>query len=80
MLRQVRNLSGKLSWRRTEQRYIAMHWINEPGQGFEQGGLTGTIRANEHEKFAWLHVERNVVDNRTFAVTNCKGRCVNGSH
>jgi hypothetical protein len=49
-----------------------MHWVYKPGQSFEQGGFAGTICANEHEKFAWLHVERNVVDNRTFAVTNCK--------
>jgi hypothetical protein len=61
-----------LSWGRTEQRYLAIHWINEPSQSFQQGGFSGTIRANEHEKFAWLHVERNVVDNRTLAVSDRK--------
>jgi hypothetical protein len=46
-----------LSWRRTEQRYRAIHWIDESGQRFEQRGLSGTIRSNEHEKFTWLQVE-----------------------
>jgi hypothetical protein len=34
-----------------------MHWIDETSQGFEQSGLSRTIRTNEHEKFAWFQVE-----------------------
>jgi hypothetical protein len=51
---------------------VSMHGVNKPSQSFEQGGFTRTIRTNEHEQFAWVHVEHDAFNYRMLSVTHAQ--------